>query len=77
MIALLIVGLVALVVAWRCPRLDHVLLAIAFTILALLARRNVALVGFGLGPLAASGLGTAVWAFGCIRPTSSRSSCRC
>jgi hypothetical protein len=63
MIALLVVGLVALVVAWRRLRLDHVLLAIAFGVLAFLARRNVALVGFGLVPLAASGFGATAWAF--------------
>ena len=63
MIALLVVGLAAIVVAWRRLRLDHVLLAIAFVVLAFLARRNVALVGFGLVPLAASGLGATVWAF--------------
>jgi len=63
MIALLVLGLAAIVVAWRRVRLDHVLLAIAFTILACLARRNVALIGFGVVPLASSGLGAAVRAF--------------
>jgi hypothetical protein len=63
MIALLALGVAAIVVAWRDPRLDHLLLAIAFTVLAFLARRNVALVGFGVVPLASSGLGGPARAF--------------
>ena len=57
LITLLVLASAATVVSWRRVRLDHVLLAIAFATLALLARRNVALVGFGVLPLVAAGLG--------------------
>jgi hypothetical protein len=47
---------IALLLSWRRLRLAHVALAASFLALAWLARRNVALVGFGLVPLVAAGL---------------------
>jgi hypothetical protein len=53
-----LVGLagLALAVSWRRVRLAHLLTAAAFIILALMARRNVGLVGLGVTPLVAAGL---------------------
>src|SRR5207245_9417354 len=45
----------AALVSWRRWRIAHLLIAAAFTALALLARRNVALIGPGVLPLVASG----------------------
>ncbi len=70
-----LVGLLALagaaaLVSWRRWRLSHLLLAAAFAWLALLARRNVALLGPGVLPLVAAGLAPTVAAL--ERPASPR-----
>lgn len=54
--ALLVLTGVAAVVALRRWRLQHVLCALAFVVLSLMARRNVGLFGLGVAPLVASGL---------------------
>ena len=56
-VALLVLAAAALLASLRRLRLDHALVAIAFTTLAFLARRNVALLGIGVAPLIGSGLG--------------------
>ena len=60
LVALLGLTLLAAVVSLRRWRLAHVAQAAAFVALALMARRNVALLGFGVLPLVASGLGPTV-----------------
>ena len=62
LVSLLVLATIAAAASWRHLRLDHAALAIAFAALALLARRNVALVGFGQLPLVASGLASSAWA---------------
>lgn len=59
LLALIGLALLAALVSVRRWRLAHVATAAAFVALALMARRNVALVGFGVLPLIASGLGPA------------------
>src|SRR5262249_30318463 len=61
LVALLALASASMIVSWRRWRLDHLALAIVFTVLALLARRNVALLGFGVLPLVAAGLGPWAW----------------
>ncbi len=56
LVALLALAALAALVSWRRWRIAHLLIAAAFTALALLARRNVALIGPGVLPLVASGL---------------------
>src|SRR5262249_2723644 len=53
--ALCALAALAAATSWRRLRVDHVLLASSFIALAFLARRNVALIGFGVLPLIASG----------------------
>ncbi|MGH7894843.1 MAG: hypothetical protein ACREQL_09250, partial [Candidatus Binatia bacterium] len=56
-VALLALTALALLASARRLRLDQALVAVVFTVLAFLARRNVALLGIGVAPLIASGLG--------------------
>ena len=56
LVALLALTALAAVLSLRRWRLQHVACAAAFVGLALMARRNVALLGFGVLPLLASGL---------------------
>ena len=56
LVALLALAALAALVSWRRWRIAHLLIAAAFTALALVARRNVALIGPGVLPLVASGL---------------------
>jgi len=56
LVALLGLALLAGAVSYRCWRLSHVGLALAFTTLALLARHNIALLAPGLLPMIADGL---------------------
>jgi hypothetical protein len=58
-VALLALAALALLLSWRRLRLGPALLAGAFAGAAMLARRNVALLGFGVMPLVADGLGPA------------------
>jgi hypothetical protein len=60
LVALLALAALAAVVSLRRWRLQHVVCAAAFVALASMARRNVALLGFGVLPLLASGLGPGV-----------------
>jgi hypothetical protein len=62
LVALLALTLLAAAVSWRRWRVQHVACAAAFVALALMARRNVALLGFGVLPLVASGLGPSLTA---------------
>jgi hypothetical protein len=57
LVALLVLTVLAAVASWRRWRVQHVACAAAFVALALMARRNVALLGFGVLPLVAGGLG--------------------
>ncbi len=57
LVAILAASALAIVFAWRRLRFADVINALSFGTLALLARRNVALAGFGLTPLIASALG--------------------
>lgn len=57
LVTLGVVAALAFALSVRRLRLDHALLAIAFVVLASMARRNVALLGLGVAPLLASGLG--------------------
>ncbi len=57
MVALLVLAGGATVASIRRWRLSHVGCALAFVVLAWMARRNVALLGIGVAPLVASGLG--------------------
>jgi hypothetical protein len=59
-VALLTLTALAAVVSLRRWRLQHVACAAIFVALALMARRNVALLGFGVLPVLASGLGPGV-----------------
>jgi hypothetical protein len=56
LVALLALTALATIISLRRWRLQHVLCAAAFVALALMARRNVALLGFGVLPLLASGV---------------------
>jgi hypothetical protein len=56
LVACVALAALALVVSWRRLRVADVALAAGFVVLAFLARRNVALVGFGVVPLVAAGL---------------------
>lgn len=58
-VVLLGLGALACVLSWRRWRLAHLLTAGAFTALALMARRNVALVGLAVVPLFATALAPA------------------
>lgn len=58
--ALIALAAVAAVVSLRRWRLAHVACAAVFVVLSLMARRNVALLGLGVLPLLASGLGPAL-----------------
>src|SRR5262249_19414573 len=60
LVALLAVTVLAAVVSLRRWRLQHVACAAAFVVLASMARRNVALLGLGVLPLLAGGLGPSV-----------------
>jgi len=59
LVALLALAALAALVSWRRWRMSHVLLAGTFVALALVARRNVALLGPGVLPLVAGGLAPA------------------
>jgi hypothetical protein len=61
-VALLAVGAASLVASLRRVPVAPLFMAGAFTVAAFLARRNVALLGFGIVPLAAYGLGPAALA---------------
>ncbi|HLY37032.1 MAG TPA: hypothetical protein VKU61_03280 [Candidatus Binatia bacterium] len=67
-VALLVLAVVATAVSWRRWRLSHLLVAGGFVTLALLARRNVALVAPGCVPLVAAGLGAALATLDARRP---------
>src|SRR5262249_53732348 len=60
LVGLLALAAVAAVLSWRRLRLSHLLVASAFVWLALLARRNLALVGPGVIPFVAAGLAPAL-----------------
>jgi hypothetical protein len=61
-VAMLVIGVPSLLGSWRRLVLGPLLIALAFGVAAFLARRNVALLGFGVVPLAAAVLGPAAYA---------------
>ncbi len=67
LVALVALAAIAAAASFRRWRLGHVASAVAFVALAFMARRNVALVGLGILPLVASGLGPAVSRLGVRR----------
>jgi hypothetical protein len=60
LVCLIGLAVLAAAVSIRRWRLSHVLTAVSFVYLCAMARRNVALVGLGVAPLVAAGLGPAL-----------------
>jgi hypothetical protein len=60
LVLLVVLTVLAALASWRRWRLSHALTAAAFLVLALMARRNVGLLGLGVAPFVAGGLGPAL-----------------
>jgi hypothetical protein len=56
LVALVVLTALAALASWRRWRLSHALTAVAFLVLAAMARRNVGLLGLGVAPFVAGGL---------------------